>query len=98
MSLGVKGLKMTMLLTTSHPSRPLRPVTGKYRILPPVRHLAKVVREQGGEARWRLWRSVVLADLPWQVHKLCLMGAACPKVIAMAPLPMEGKRKKGEFP
>lgn len=34
---------------------------------------------------------MVLADLPRQVHKLCLMGTACPKVIAMAPLSLEGE-------
>ena len=47
--------------------------------------------ESGPGARWRLCRSAVLAGLPWQVHKLCLMGTACPKVTAMAPLSMEGK-------
>lgn len=87
MSLGVKGPKMTKILITSHPSGPLPSVSRKYRILPPVWHLAKVVWEQGGGFvdQWS-WPTS-----PRQVHKLCLMGTACPKVIAMAPLSIEGE-------
>lgn len=41
----------------------------------------------------------MLADLPWQVHKLCVMGTACLKVTATSPLPVEGKRGgRSEFP